>query len=38
MEEWPFSLAMKTGVTPSCEGHYTKLVIIYSMNRANGMS
>ena len=38
MEEWSFSLAMKTGVTPSCEGQYTKLVIIYSMNRANGMS
>ena len=38
MEEWSFSLAMKTGVDPVCESHYTKLVIIYSMNRANGMS
>ena len=31
-------LAILTGVAPSCESHYTKLVIIYSMNRANGMS
>ena len=28
-------LAILTGVIPSCESHYTKLVIIYSMNRAN---
>ena len=31
-------LAILTGVALSCESHYTKLVIIYSMNRANGMS
>ena len=31
-------LAILSGVAPSCESNYTKLVIIYSMNRANGMS
>ena len=31
-------LAILTGVPLSCESNYTKLVIIYSMNRANGMS
>ena len=31
-------LSILSGVAPVCESHYTKLVIIYSMNRANGMS
>ena len=31
-------LAILSGVAPSCESNCTKLVIIYSMNRANGMS